>query len=123
MNTVNRFVKNNTQILRVFNGQEMTIRSIAKTNIGQAGEFIPNLSNRLNDVCFTVNVEYNLSGRGIDFAKIVLKGSLAEQALRDGLRPGDKIVVDGQESKKHFVHANWFERVIPGVVKKEDVLR
>ena len=112
----NRFARVNSMkpLVRVFEDQLATIRVISERNLDSRGQLQSSIGRKTGDYAVTVLVEYGLSVRGYERIRVTLMGSLAEQAIKDGLKEGDQIRFDGKEAAKHYCAATWYEKVEVG---------
>ena len=105
-----------------------TIRHIYGTNMDENGELITNTGAKSQDDVFTVLVEFPFHPRGLMSMSLTLKGSYAENAVRDGLKVKDQIrfdahaagkIEDGRLVRKPYLVATWYEKV---VIKSEEAI-
>src|SRR5580700_9065664 len=82
------------------NDQLATIRVIYGTNQDENGQIKTNVGPKTKDDVFTILVEYLRHPRGLQSLRLTLHGSYAEQAVRDGLKKGDKIRFDAHVGGK-----------------------
>lgn len=103
-----------------FTNQLAVIRVISGTNKTENGELKTNIGAKTKDDVFTVLVEFP-RGRSIQSLRLTFPGSLAEKAVREGLKKGDMIHFDGKvESKlddygrltrRPYCFVGWYEKV------------
>jgi len=131
MNTLNRTtIAASEKLNRVF--QEVnrkvdyenilgTIRHVFGTNKDENGELITNTGSKSQDDVFTILVEFPFHPRGLMSMSLTLKGSYAEQAVREGLTEKDQIrfdahaagkIEDGRLARKPYLVATYYEKVV-----------
>lgn len=116
-----------------FNNQLAQVRVIYGTNLTRDGQLKTSVGPKTKDDVFTIRVEYNLAPRGHGHLRLVLQGSDAEQAVKEGLKVGDFIHFDahvngmvneeGRLIRMPVAYATWYERVESKSPEQEKVLQ
>ncbi len=104
-----------------YQNQLATIRVVYGTNMDENGQLKTNIGAKTKDDVFTIRVEFLRHPRGLQSMKLTLPGSYAEQAVRDGLKKGDRIRFDahvngkldemGRLDRSPYLFALWYEKV------------
>lgn len=104
-----------------FKHDDCRVRWIARTNSDDNGRLKTNIGKKTKDDAFTIRVSYtDPAFRGHRYARVILLGEEAEQAVMDGLKKGDRIsiegLVEGKVDEGHFIRmpyvvASFYEKL------------